>query len=134
LDPACWTISTTASSARCPKSRLWPGDTITRGTDVPALNRQKKWDFVPVAKVGDKVAAGDVLGTVQETTAILHKIMVPNGISGTVTKIESGEHTVTDVVAAVKDEAGKDHELTMIQKWPVRVSRPYTKKFPPSRP
>jgi V/A-type H+-transporting ATPase subunit A len=87
-----------------------------------------------VAKVGDKVAAGDVLGTVQETTAILHKIMVPNGISGTVTKIESGEHTVTDVVAAVKDDAGKDHELTMIQKWPVRVSRPYTKKFPPSRP
>ena len=117
-----------------PEIKALAGDTITRGTDVPALNRQKKWDFVPVAKVGDKVAAGDVLGTVQETTAILHKIMVPNGISGTVTKIESGEHTVTDVVAAVKDDAGKDHELTMIQKWPVRVSRPYTKKFPPSRP
>jgi len=110
------------------------GDTITRGVQVPALSREKKWEFVPVAKVGDTVAAGDVVGTVQETTAILHKIMVPNGIKGTVVSVESGEHIVTDVIAVVKDESGKEHELTMIQKWPVRVARPYSKKYIPSRP
>jgi V/A-type H+-transporting ATPase subunit A len=117
-----------------PEIKALSGDTITRGTDVPALNREKKWEFVPVAKVGDKVGPGDVLGTVQETTAILHKIMVPNGVSGTVEKVESGEHTVADTVAVVKDASGVAHELNMIQRWPVRVARPYTKKFTPSRP
>ena len=117
-----------------PEMRALSGDSITRGTDVPALNREKKWDFVPVAKPGDKVVAGDVLGTVQETSAILHKIMVPRGISGEVVRIESGEHVVTDVIAIVKDEKGKEHELTMIQRWPVRIARPYSRKYVPSSP
>ena len=117
-----------------PEMRALSGDSITRGTDVPALNREKKWDFVPVAKPGDKVIAGDVLGTVQETSAILNKIMVPYGVSGEVVSLNAGEHVVTDVVAVVRDAKGVDHELTMIQRWPVRIARPYTKKYVPSRP
>ena len=117
-----------------PEMRALSGDSITRGTDVPALNREKKWDFVPVAKLGDKVIEGDVLGTVQETSAILHKIMVPYGVSGEVVSLNAGEHVVTDVVAVVRDAKGVDHELTMIQRWPVRIARPYTKKYVPSRP
>ena len=117
-----------------PEMRRLAGDSITRGTDVPALNREKKWDFVPVAKPGEKVGPGDVLGTVQETSAILHKIMVPNGVSGEVVSVESGEHVVTDVVAVVRDAKGVDHELTMIQRWPVRIARPYSRKYVPSRP
>ena len=117
-----------------PEMRALSGDSITRGTDVPALNREKKWDFVPVAKLGDKVIAGDVLGTVQETSAILHKIMVPYGVSGEVVSLNAGEHVVTDVVAVVRDAKGVGHELTMIQRWPVRIARPYTKKYVPSRP
>ncbi len=117
-----------------PEMRRLAGDSITRGTDVPALNREKKWAFVPVAKPGDKVGPGDVLGTVQETSAILHKIMVPNGVSGEVVSVESGEHVVTDVVAVVRDAKGVDHELTMIQRWPVRIARPYSRKYVPSRP
>jgi Archaeal/vacuolar-type H+-ATPase subunit A len=117
-----------------PEMRRLSGDSITRGTDVPALDREKKWEFVPVAKPGDKVIAGDVLGTVQETTAILHKIMVPYGVAGEVVSVESGEHVVTDVVAVVKDAKGVDHKLTMMQRWPVRIARPYTKKYVPTRP
>ncbi len=117
-----------------PEMRAVSGDSITRGTDVPALNREKKWDFVPVAKPGDRVIAGDVLGTVQETSAILHKIMVPYGVSGEVVSLNAGEHVVTDVVAVVRDAKGVDHELTMIQRWPVRIARPYAKKYVPSRP
>ena len=117
-----------------PEMRALTGDSITRGTDVPALNREKKWDFVPVAKVGDRVSAGDVLGTVQETSAILHKIMVPHRVAGEVVSIESGEHTVDEVIAVVKDDKGAEHKLTMIQRWPVRIARPYKRKFVPSRP
>ena len=117
-----------------PEMRALSGDSISRGIDVPALNREKKWDFVPVAKVGDKLGAGDVLGTVQETSAILHKIMVPYGISGEVVSIESGEHTVADRIAVLRDDKGREHELTMIQRWPVRIARPYERKYVPSRP
>ncbi len=117
-----------------PEMRALTGDSITRGTDVPALNREKKWDFVPVAKPGEMLAAGDVLGTVQETSAILHKIMVPNGVSGELVSIGSGEHVVTDVIAVVRDAKGVEHELTMIQRWPVRIARPYTRKYVPNRP
>ncbi len=117
-----------------PEMRAISGDCITRGTDVPALNREKKWDFVPVAKPGDKVVPGDVLGTVQETSAILHKIMVPKGVSGEVVRVESGEHVVTDIIAVVKDEKGVERELDMIQRWPVRIARPYSRKYVPSRP
>ena len=117
-----------------PEMRAKAGDLITRGIEVPALNREKLWDFVPVAQPGDKLVAGDVLGTVQETSAISHKIMVPNGMSGELTRIESGRHTVTDVIAVLRDEKGATHELTMIQRWPVRIARPYSKKYVPSRP
>ena len=117
-----------------PEMRALTGDCITRGTDVKPLNREKKWDFVPVAKVGDKLSAGDVLGTVQETSAILHKIMVPYGLKGEVLFIGSGLHTVDEVIATVRDEKGKLHDLTMIQRWPVRIARPYTRKYVPSRP
>ena len=118
-----------------PEMRALSGDCITRGTDVPALNREKKWEFIPVAKPGDKVGPGDVLGTVQETSAILHKIMVPNRVSGEVTwVIGQGEYTVDEVVAKVKTDKGEEKELTMVQRWPVRIQRPYSKKYVPSRP
>ena len=117
-----------------PEMRALTGDSITRGTDVPALNREKKWDFVPVAKPGDQLQSGDVLGTVQETSAILHKIMVPNGLAGELVSIESGEHVVTDVIAVLKDAKGEEHKLTMLQRWPVRIARPYARKYVPNRP
>ncbi len=107
---------------------------LPRGVQVAALNREKQWDFVPVAKVGDQVLPGDVLGTVQETPSILHKIMVPNGVSGTVASIESGAHTILDTIAVIKTEKGEEKPLTMVQKWPVRVGRPYKQKYAPSRP
>ena len=118
-----------------PEMRRISGDCIARGIDVPALDRQKKWHFVPVAKPGDKLSAGDVIGTVQETSAILHKIMIPNGMKGVIKSvIAEGDHVVTDVVAVLTDEKGVDHDLTMIQRWPVRVARPYEKKYVPNRP
>ena len=117
-----------------PEMRRLTGDSITRGTDVPALNREKQWDFVPVAKPGDKVSTGDVLGTVQETSAISHKIMVPPGVSGEVVSVERGQFTVTETVAVVRDAKGVEHKLTMMQRWPVRIARPYAKKYVPSRP
>ena len=117
-----------------PEMRALTGDSITRGTDVPALNRDKKWDFVAVAKPGDKLSAGDVVGTVQETSAILHKIMVPPGLSGEIKSVQSGSFTVTDTVAVLVDAKGKEHELSLMQRWPVRIARPYTRKYVPARP
>ena len=114
--------------------REMSGASISRGTDVPALNRSKKWDFVPTAKAGDKLSGGDVIGTVQETSAISHKIMVPPGLSGTLLSVEEGSFTVTDTVAVLEDEKGVKHELSMMQRWPVRINRPYARKFVPSRP
>ena len=105
------------------------GNNLQRGVEVAALKRDKKWDFVPVAKVGDEVEAGDVLGTVQETEIVQQKIMVPYGVEGTVKEIASGEHTVEDVIAVIETKDG-DKELTMVQKWPVRRGRPYVKKLP----
>ena len=117
-----------------PEIRALTGETISRGVQVAALNREKKWEFNPVAEPGQHVDAGDVLGTVQETSAILHKIMVPPGLSGTVKSIEKGEFTVDHVVAVVEDYKGKVHELTMVQNWPVRIPRPYSQKYTPARP
>ncbi|MGM9593853.1 MAG: V-type ATP synthase subunit A, partial [Candidatus Onthomonas sp.] len=110
------------------------GANIKRGVEVPALNREKKWDFVATAKVGDKVEGGDVIGTVQETSSTVHKIMVPLGMSGTIASITSGSFTVTDTVATLKTDKGAVQNLTMMQKWPVRVGRPYKKKYPPHVP
>ena len=117
-----------------PEMRALTGDSITRGANVPALNRNKKWDFTATATVGAHLVAGDELGTVQETSAILHRIMVPPGLSGTLKSIQSGSFTVTDTVAVLTDEKGVDHELPMMQRWPVRIARPYAKKYVPSRP
>ena len=110
------------------------GANIKRGVEVPALNREKKWDFVASAKVGDKVEGGDIIGTVQETSSTVHKIMVPLGMSGTIASITSGSFTVTDTVATLKTDKGAVQNLTMMQKWPVRVGRPYKKKYPPHVP
>ena len=110
------------------------GSNISRGVSEPALNREKKWPFEAVAAVGDKVAAGDVLGTVQETIAVVDKIMVPYGVKGTVKSITSGSFTVTETVAVITDESGKDVEVQMLQRWPVRRERPYKEKLPPDEP
>ncbi|MGE4352946.1 MAG: V-type ATP synthase subunit A [Oscillospiraceae bacterium] len=110
------------------------GHTIPRGVSVPALNRSRVWDFVPTVQPGAKVVHGDVIGTVQETSAILHKILVPPDVSGEVKRITGGKFNVEAVVAVVVDGKGKEHELTMMQKWPVRVNRPYVNKFVPDKP
>lgn len=109
------------------------GNNLKRGVEVASLKRDKKWEFVPVAKVGDEVEAGDVLGTVQETIVVQQKIMVPYGVKGTVKEIKAGTFTVEEVVAVIATEKG-DKELTMMQRWPVRKGRPYQKKLPPVKP
>jgi len=109
-------------------------NTLERGVEVPALDREKLWDFVPVAKPGDKVTGGDILGTVQETAVVLHKIMVPPRLSGTVESIQAGKFNVTQTVAVLKKDDGSKVELTMTQRWPVRVGRPYKHKYPPKAP
>ena len=110
------------------------GSTITRGIEVPALDRQKHWDFQATAKPGDKVEGGDVIGTVQETSSVLHKIMIPPKMSGTLETIQSGSFTVLDTVATLRTPKGDVVPLTMTQKWPVRVGRPYKHKYPPKTP
>ena len=111
------------------------GANLARGVEVPALSREKKWAYTPAAKTGDRVVGGDVLGTVPETEVVLHKIMVPNGISGTVEwTIEPGEYIVDEVIAKVRTDKGETVELTMVQKWPVRVGRPYKHKYNPVAP
>ena len=109
------------------------GETIARGVQVPALNREKKWAFTPTVKKGDKLSGGDVIGTVQETSAVLHRIMVPPKMAGTVKEIKSGEFTVEQTVCVLETEKGEEH-LSLMQKWPVRVARPYDRKFTPSQP
>jgi len=109
------------------------GTNLKRGVEVPSLKRNLKWNFVPTVKAGDHVENGDIIGTVQETIVVNHKIMVPYGMSGTVKEIKAGEFTVEDVVAVITTEQG-DKELTMMQKWPVRRGRPYLKKLPPEMP
>ena len=109
------------------------GNNLKRGVEVASLKRDKKWEFVPVAKAGDEVEAGDVLGTVQETIVVQQKIMVPYGVKGTVKEIKAGTFTIEEVVAVIATEKG-DKELTMMQRWPVRKGRPYQKKLPPVKP
>ena len=109
------------------------GPNIKKGINLPALDRTAKWKFVATASVGDKVEAGDILGYVDETEVIRHKIMVPYGIAGTVESLASGEYTVTDKVGAIHTSNGY-FDVTLMQKWPVRKSRPYLRKLPPSEP
>ncbi|MCK5460965.1 V-type ATP synthase subunit A [Candidatus Gracilibacteria bacterium] len=111
------------------------GHYMRRGIDAPGLDQTKKWDFVPVASKGDKISEGDTLGTVQETTLILHKVMVPVGIiNATVEKIEAGHFNVTETIAVLKDELGKIHEVSMRQYWPIRNARKAKAKRIPDEP
>lgn len=111
------------------------GANITRGIQVPALDRERLWNFTPTAAVGAAVTGGDVLGTVPETPSVLHRIMVPVGVAGTVEWLaEAGSYNITQPIARLRTADGAVQELTMVQKWPVRVGRPYKKKFPPETP
>ena len=110
------------------------GNNLPRGVEVPALDREKKWDFVPTVQPGAQVVGGDVIGTVQETSSILHKIMIPPKMKGKILSIQSGAFTVTETVAVLEREDGSQVELPMMQKWPVRVGRPYKRKYPPVIP
>ncbi len=109
------------------------GDFLLRGVSVASLNREKKWNFVPTVNVGDEVSEGNVIGTVQETTVVSHKIMVPPAVNGKIVEILSGEHTVDEIICKIETENGIK-ELNMIQKWPVRRGRPYSRKLDPVRP
>ncbi len=110
------------------------GDYITCGAFAPALDRDKTWVFKPVLKEGDVVRGGDVIGIVDETEIMEHRILVPPGLSGTLKAIYEGDFKVTDTVAIVEDEQQKTHELTMMQRWPVRIGRPYREKRAPAAP
>jgi V/A-type H+-transporting ATPase subunit A len=107
---------------------------IKRGIDADALNKTKKWDFKATAKVGDKVTGGDILGTVDETKLIVHKVMVPPNLSGVITSIKSGSFNITETIAEIKTEAGAVEEVIMLQYWPIREPRPKNKKIFPSEP
>lgn len=109
------------------------GANIERGIQVPALDREKKWTFEPIAAVGEEVEAGDVIGVVQETVVIQQKIMIPYGIKGTILSIKAGDYTVEETVATVQTEDGVK-DITLMQKWPVRVGRPYKEKMVPDMP
>ena len=109
------------------------GDRISRGIDIPAIDHDKKWRFVPTKKAGDKVSSGDVIGTVKENEIVTVKIMVPFGVEGTIEKIEEGDFTVDETVAVVKTAKGEKN-LKMLQRWPVRKGRPYKEKLSPSMP
>ncbi len=115
------------------KMRALSGDRIARGVSAPAIDHEKKWDFVPSVKKGDKVTAGNVLGTVQENVLVLHKIMVPFGVEGTVKEIKKGSFNIEETVAVVATADG-DREVCMLQKWPVRKGRPYAEKLAPRVP
>ncbi len=109
------------------------GNNLTRGIEVMSLKRELKWGFHPTVEIGSDVVGGDVIGTIQETDVVLHKIMVPANISGKIKKIEKGFFTVTETVAVIEMDKG-DIDITLMQKWPVRKGRPYTRKLSPNKP
>ena len=115
------------------KLELLAGEFLKRGVTAPPLNREKLWEFKAEKEVGDEVIPGDILGSVDETSVINHKIMVPNGVKGKVKEIRNGEFTVDQIVAVIETENG-DKELNMIQKWPVRSPRPFNRKLDPDTP
>lgn len=110
------------------------GSNIIKGIDEKPISRDKKWSFTATVKAGDRVKAGDILGTVNETELVLHKILVPFGKDGTVEEISSGDFTVTEKIGSIKNDAGKSFDITLMQKWPVRKARPYASKLAPSEP
>ncbi|HQI28438.1 MAG TPA: V-type ATP synthase subunit A, partial [Sedimentisphaerales bacterium] len=109
------------------------GSFMSRGSAMPGLNRQKKWAFKPTVAKGAKVNPGDIIGEVKETSLVLHKIMVPPGISGTIKTISQGEYTVEETVAVCVSDEGTEHRLTLMQKWPVRNPRPLSKRLAPTK-
>ena len=110
------------------------GDRITRGIRVDSIDHERLWDFQPAAQIGDILKPGDILGTVQETEAVLHKIMVPPNVEGQLTWIHSGEANVVQTIAKLVTSKGETVELPMLQKWPVRIGRPYARKMAPTEP
>ncbi len=116
------------------KIRELVGNSLVRGVEVPALDREKKWHFVPKVKAGDKVVGGDILGTVQETEIVEHRIMVKPGVVGTVKSIAEGDYTVTEQIGSIKTANGEELPVTLMQKWPVRRGRPFEKKLAPNVP
>ena len=109
------------------------GNRISRGVSVNSLDRERKWHFVPAVRAGDVVEEGDILGTVQETEIVSHRILVPNGMHGKVTSVEEGDFTVTDTVCVLRNETGEE-KVCMLRKWPVRKGRPYREKLSPTQP
>jgi len=109
------------------------GDHVTRGVHVPGLDRSKKWEFTATAKAGDEVTGGDVLGTVPETSLVVHKVLVPPGVKGTIRRLASGEFAVEDVIGELEDGGGT-HELRLMHRWPVRLARPYQERLTPEEP
>ena len=116
------------------KIRELVGNSLVRGVEVPALDREKKWHFVPKVKAGDKVVGGDILGTVQETEIVEHRIMVKPGVVGTVKSIAEGNYTVTEQIGLIETANGEELPVTLMQKWPVRRGRPFEKKLAPNVP
>ena len=116
------------------KLREMAGSNLTRGIVSPALDRDRVWHFEATAQRGNRVSGGDILGVVQETEALAHKIMVPPKMKGTLISIRSGDFRVTDKIGVLEDDDGNVHELTLMQKWPVRGARPYAGKLPPAEP
>ena len=114
------------------KIRELVGNSLVRGVEVPALDREKKWHFVPKVKAGDKVVGGDILGTVQETEIVEHRIMVKPGVVGTVKSIAEGDYTVTEQIGSIETANGEELPVTLMQKWPVRRGRPFEKKLAPN--
>ncbi len=110
------------------------GNSLHRGVEVPSLDRQAVWHFTPVKSVGDSVQGGDILGTVQETQVVLHKIMVPVGVVGKIASMSEGDYTVEQTVAVIEDANGAKIEVSLMQKWPVRRGRPYAQKLSPDMP
>ncbi len=109
------------------------GNRISRGVAVNSLSRDKKWHFTPKLKAGDHVREGDILGVVQETEIVEHRVLVPNGMEGRIISISEGDFTIEDPVARIKTERGEE-QVCMLRKWPVRKGRPYREKFSPDRP
>lgn len=116
------------------KIRELVGNSLVRGVEVPALDREKKWHFVPKVKADDKVVGGDILGTVQETEIVEHRIMVKPGVVGTVKSIAEGDYTVTEQIGSIETANGEELPVTLMQKWPVRRGRPFEKKLAPNVP
>lgn len=119
-----------------PLTQLWSkyGAFVPRGVKVDALDPKKKWEFVPVVKEGEEVDQVDVIGTVQETKAIEHKILVPYGVKGKIIDIREGKYTIHEPIAVIETREGKKVELTMMQEWPVKIPRPAKEKLPPTKP